>query len=139
MAAASSSNNLLFAYYDIICRLFKSNHLIKSATIRSINALVLCLLFVLSNTPKKVVHGIFADHVDQKKNLSTLQNGENLVQLNFHCQVDNLVVESPFISSIHTFSFFISKQYLEFALSLYQHAPAVFQSSFQLRGPPSVC
>jgi hypothetical protein len=109
----------------------------KNTIIRFINALGLSLLFLLSNTPKKLLHSIFANHIDLKKSQAVSHQGQNLVPLSFHCQCDNLVVESPFTSDVVCASFYFPKQYKKFAASLYNDIPSVYQFTFTLRGPPT--
>ena len=83
------------------------------------------------------MHAIFASHVDQKKNLTVTYEGECLLQLSYHCQCDNLVVESPFTTSVHSFSVFVLKQYEAFTSSQYCTIPVdADRFSFLLRGPP---
>ncbi|MEO6719794.1 MAG: hypothetical protein ABIN67_05475 [Ferruginibacter sp.] len=108
----------------------------KNTTIRFINALALSLLFLLSNTPKKLVHSIFANHTDLKNGEAASHEGENLVPLSFHCQCDNLVVESPFTIHLVYTSVNFPKQYRKFAASLYNDIPLVYLFTSALRGPP---
>ena len=60
---------------------------------RSISA-VLLLLFALSITPKKVLHDIIVNHQDDIS--YQLRSTPVIVKSGFHCNIENLVAESPF-------------------------------------------
>lgn len=53
-------------------------------------------LFLLSITPKKVLHDIVAQHTDTSSRSVADDGAFHLQQAGFHCQLDNLVAESPF-------------------------------------------
>jgi hypothetical protein len=67
----------------------------KNQTIKSFVSGALLCLFSLSITPKQWLHNIFADH----KDFYTHTVGDHLqfTKSGFHCDCDNLVVNTPFI------------------------------------------
>lgn len=92
-------------------------------------------LFTLSVTPKIVIHALVAHHTDSHLALGHDQS-DQYNKSGFHCNVDNLVVESP---------------YLNYSISIHLQAPEAFpihqiradhqfhsytDHIFGLRGPP---
>jgi hypothetical protein len=60
-------------------------------------------LFALGVTPKIVIHALAAHHTDRRRAVGHQQD-DQYNRAGFHCNVDNLVVESPFLNysiSIH--------------------------------------
>lgn len=95
------------------------------------------LVFAFSITPKKLLHDLVANHKDVK--IQTTKTGNDLPQLSkagFHCQCDQLVVQTPFLYKAVTFSLVlpvkaVSRQARP-ATPIYYPSHSV---SF-LRGPP---
>jgi len=100
---------------------------------RLISALLLCI-FTFSITPKQWLHDILANHKDSFAN--SVDGKIILTTTGFHCNCENLVVQSPFISydgpaEVNAPAFFV----------LHQSATiSNFISSYhffsELRGPP---
>jgi hypothetical protein len=94
-------------------------------------------LFALSVTPKIVVHALAARHTDTHLSLDH-RDSDQLNKAGFHCAVDNLVVESPFVD--HTVAIDLGLR------PVFQvHLPAPLEEPlsfshfiFGLRGPPAV-
>jgi hypothetical protein len=110
--------------------------LIRHHTIRPFLAGFLLALFALSVTPKIVIHGLVARHTDTHLALHQ-DKADQLNKAGFHCTIDNLVVESPFLD------YTVSIE-LGVAPSFPAHRPAPlegYHSSshfiFGLRGPPA--
>jgi hypothetical protein len=94
-------------------------------------------LFAFSVTPKFLLHALFANHKDTVASRPA-SNRVELSTAGFHCDVDNLVVESPFLFQHTTLDFTIPVVFPTF-----QNRPNQFWSSPEnhvscLRGPPSV-
>jgi hypothetical protein len=62
---------------------------------RLISGLLLCI-FTFSVTPKQWLHDIIANHKDT--NAYAVDGKIILTRVGFHCNCENLVVQSPFIS-----------------------------------------
>jgi hypothetical protein len=95
------------------------------------------VLFGFSTTPKLVLHNLLANHKDTPVNSSTSRNAE-LTASGFHCDVENLVVESPFLFENINLNFDI-----KLVFATYQNKPTHnFYSTENLvscpRGPPSI-
>ncbi|MEO5967234.1 MAG: hypothetical protein ABIP68_00930 [Ferruginibacter sp.] len=111
------------------------NKFFTNSYIRSFFALLLIIIFALSNTPKQQLHNLFAGHTDISTNHKSSEL--NFSKAEFHCQCDNLVVIAPFLgssyytlpSAVKYFSTFVSAKKSE--LPLYQ------KIYFELRGPPA--
>jgi hypothetical protein len=106
-------------------------------TIRPILAGALLALFALAITPKIAIHALMAHHTDSHPSLNSGKS-DQINQFGFHCTVDNLVVELPFLN--HSFT-------LQLGLSLVVpvYRPAVLTEPliaahplFGLRGPPAL-
>ncbi|MEP7109690.1 MAG: hypothetical protein ABI760_16970 [Ferruginibacter sp.] len=106
--------------------------------IRQCSALVLLLLFMVSNTPKQLLHDIFANHVDYRNGIAGNKDTAHVKQLTFHCQCDHQVVESPFLPDIHGFAVYFPFHYPLGTSSLYTYINGDHQFQFGLRGPPMV-
>jgi hypothetical protein len=109
--------------------------LLKKNIIHKCSALMLLLLFIVSNTPKQLLHDFFANHVDYK-NVLVNQDTPHLNQLSFHCQVNHLVVETPFTNEQQSIVFYQPLNYRIFTPSLYHFIVLGFPSQLDLRGPP---
>jgi hypothetical protein len=94
------------------------------------------LIFGLSITPKLVLHQLFANHKDTPARSITAK--AQLTTSGFHCDIDNLVVEGPFLTESITLIFNI-----QVLFATYQNRPAHNFASIanlvsSLRGPPSI-
>ncbi len=68
--------------------------------IKKLFAAVLLFLFVLSNTPRQVLHDLFASHTDNCQPLKKNDSKEpQLARAGINCQCLNLVVENPFVET----------------------------------------
>ena len=102
-------------------------------------ALFFLVLFAFANTPKRVLHNVVTSHIH--KHLQEQKCSHTHIELSatgLNCQVDNLVVEMPFVLVFEpTFIFF--KNYTSlFLQSLFCSPVILTQKRIQLRGPP-VC
>ena len=79
----------------VICNAVTKTVLRIRNTIRSLLAAAFLGLFALAITPKIVLHALAANHIDSHPTLNG--HGDQLNRDGFHCQVDNLVVEFPFL------------------------------------------
>jgi len=96
---------------------------------------ILCT-FLLSITPKMLLHSISANHKDQpyKKTDGSLQYNSS----GFNCDCNSVVATSPFTGTSHKFEL---PKLVHF--SSYREKPPVSLSSsdhfyFKLRGPPAI-
>ena len=106
----------------------------KNQTIRRVVSGLLLCFFTFSATPKKWVHDLFANH----KDFYTSATGKHVqfVNTGFHCDCDNLIVNTPFLQvdgpkesvSLKLFGSHESFTFADF------HTGHSFV--FHLRGPP---
>jgi hypothetical protein len=93
------------------------------------------VVFSLSITPKRILHDLFAKHIDSKpgKNSSHLSSQVN--KAGFNCDNDNLVAESSFLSELQIFSHPV---FYCFSPYNFRHVsfPSVSGIQSRLRGPP---
>jgi hypothetical protein len=92
-------------------------------------------LFALSITPKIAIHALVAHHTDTHLAL----NHDKTDQINsasFHCNVDNLVVELPYLSYSISIPLVIPELFRTYQIrtdhQFYSSNPFIFR----LRGPP---
>ncbi len=69
-----------------------------SKIIQKVISGLLIFLFALSITPKSVLHDLIANHRDTSS-VSSNVKGYQVSKAGFNCHFENLVVESPFITS----------------------------------------
>jgi hypothetical protein len=104
--------------------------------LKRITAILLLAVFMLSVTPKKTLHDLFARHKDLSAASADAKNPFYL-QSGFRCHCDNLVVESPFVGCVHA----QDTPAADFHVILNEPAPekycAVVGYYTGLRGPPS--
>ena len=105
--------------------------------IRQLLSLALMAVFALSITPKKTLHTWLADHTDQVPGKSS-GHATTIGVAGYHCNIDNLVAESPFsLSATPLLSPVINR-----VISQYQQAETGFYSRHhfyaELRGPPAI-
>jgi len=108
----------------------------KLRVVRQITALSLLLLFLVSNTSKQWMHDVFANHVDSKKAPSCNNDTPAVHQLKFHCQCDQLVVESPISLLTQIPAIDITTHYIQHTSPDYAFIKADHPYQFSLRGPP---
>ena len=102
-------------------------------TIRKVISGMLVLVFAFSITPKIILHSWVADHTDSS---GIVQKGLHVETAGFHCNIDNLVAEAPFLfqnteSSFHVETLF--NIHVERKYAFYFSLDKVYHS---LRGPP---
>ena len=108
----------------------------KNKTIRSfVTGLLLCL-FTFSATPKQWLHDIFADHKDFYSN--AVGDHIQFIKSGFHCECDNLVVNTPFIHVEGPKELTISKIFPAYEVTDITNWNAGHYFLFHLRGPPAV-
>ncbi len=111
--------------------------LYKASTIKRLSAGVLLLLFMFSITPKIFVHALVAGHKDV--HLSIGQEGtDQLNKASFHCDVENLVVELPYLYCPFSFQLEVLRVFRDHQT---RPAPQFYSPDhfiFGLRGPPAV-
>ena len=92
------------------------------------------IVFSLSITPKRILHDLFAKHIDNKPQKIT-HHLSQLSKAGFNCDNDNLVAESSFLSEFQIFSHPVF-----YCFSPYNFKHTSFQSvsgiQSRLRGPP---
>lgn len=109
----------------------------QNTYIRKLFAVSLLVVFALSITPTKVLHYFFANHKDGIGSKTRVSNIPTLSVAVYHCQCDNIVVESPFTLRCQPIV-------AEISTLLVGNKPAsepsfhfVYRFYFELRGPPS--
>ncbi len=109
----------------------------QNRTIRAILTGFLLALFALAITPKIALHALVAHHTDQH-----LRADNGVDQYNtagYHCAVENLVVELPFLHQVLAFETIVPRSFGAFCSVALQRPLSSFPLVVGLRGPPAVC
>ncbi|MEO6681632.1 MAG: hypothetical protein ABIN48_02300 [Ginsengibacter sp.] len=69
----------------------------KNKYIQTFTTVCLIAIFALSNTPIKVLHHLFANHVDQQVTINYETNQPQLHVAGIDCHVESNVVINPYI------------------------------------------
>jgi len=93
-------------------------------------------LFALGITPKVVIHTLVANHKDTHL-ASDHGKTDQFNKAGFHCTIDNLVVESPFLNSLLSIESELPKCFAAKTLSPYKDHLSFSHFIFGLRGPPA--
>ncbi len=94
--------------------------------------------FALSITPKKILHNWIADHQDRVPVAVQDLGSKTVAMAGYHCNVDSLVVESPFQLFAYTSP---QNESILFGLVIVEPLASFFSLHHfysELRGPPSV-
>jgi hypothetical protein len=108
--------------------------LLRSVYITRFLSGFLLLVFAFSITPKRILHDLFANHVDNvpgKNSNSTY----HVIDAGFNCDNDHLVVESSFLGTHTVFSILsipVLTSYVIKDIPLYSSSEIISS----LRGPP---
>jgi len=94
-------------------------------------------LFALSVTPRIVIHALVAHHTDTHLSLDQEKTGQ-LNKAGFHCPIDNLVVESPFLDYSVSIDVGILPLFPAHQPSPLEHHHSFSHFIFGLRGPPAI-
>lgn len=110
--------------------------ILQKQYIRKILSAIICLVFAFGITPKITLHNLFANHKDTKSIWS--DHHSQLTTSGFHCNIDNLVVEAPFLFENKTIELKAPRQVATIFVqrSYIYISPSVFY--YSLRGPPNI-
>jgi hypothetical protein len=120
--------------FQIIYLLQQNQSLRKNQVIRKCLASLMLVIFVFSLTPKIFLHSLIATHKDTFSN--SLDTKTHIEKKGFHCDCDDLVVESPFIPNDVNFNVVIPTLYPQLSAQEINNFSSAFPISFGLRGPP---
>ncbi|MBS1918902.1 MAG: hypothetical protein JST17_01485 [Bacteroidetes bacterium] len=106
--------------------------------LKSVTSLLLLLIFAFSITPKQWIHEWVFQHKDVYTRCTDGSFKTHLHQSGFHCELDNIVVLSPFISEIASI-----ESNAPLVHSVYYSRNIITLNSnnyffFDLRGPPAM-
>ena len=94
-------------------------------------------LFALSVTPKIVIHSLVARHTDNRPALRQ-DKADQLNKAGFHCTIDNLVVESPFLDYTVSIELGLPPAFPVHQPASLEGYPSSSHFIFRLRGPPAI-
>ncbi|HTI09855.1 MAG TPA: hypothetical protein VL832_14905 [Puia sp.] len=104
-------------------------------TIRPFLAGLLLALFALGITPKVVIHALTVHHKDTHLALDHGKT-DQFNKAGFHCTIDNLVVESPFLDHTLSLESGLPACFATKTLPPYKGHLSSSHFIFGLRGPP---
>lgn len=120
---------------DLICNAVAKMGFSRT-TIRPFLAGFLLALFALGITPKVVVHALVVDHRDTHPVLGH-ERTDQYNKAGFHCSIDNLVVESPFLDHHLSLEPGLPAHFAVTSLSVYEDHLSSAHLIYGLRGPPA--
>jgi hypothetical protein len=107
----------------------------NTAIISRLQAFMMLVIFTFSIMSKQVVHDLIADHVDYK--IAFSHDETSVSQAGFNCDCNDLVVSSPYITTVTTCRLSANLLYQTYqtpALDFIQLNP---HTTKDLRGPPA--
>jgi hypothetical protein len=109
--------------------------LLRKGIIRAFLAGVMLVMFCFSITPKFLLHRLLANHKDSPISNSTKAQ---LTSSGFHCDIENLVVEAPFLSNNINVNFHIPVVFASYRNKLTYNFTCRKNIISCLRGPPAL-
>ena len=110
----------------------------KQPAIKRFISLFLLLLFAFSTTPKQWIHDILFHHKDVYTICTDGSTKNHLHKSGFHCELDNIVVLSTFVSDVSYVepkAPLLHSVYYSKNVSSFSSTPFLFTD---LRGPPAI-
>lgn len=104
--------------------------------IRQLIAAFLLLIFAFGATPKKFLHDAVTQHKHEVV-VKCSHHHINISAVSFNCQIDNLVVEMPFVAALQHVFDFVSIQYFQFNQATHNKIISANGCVAYLRGPPA--
>jgi hypothetical protein len=119
----------------------KNYYLLKNPIIKNFLAGSMLVLFAISITPKIAVHSLVARHKDfhpatSKDMCSSRSVPDQVSRTGFHCAVDNLVVELPYLSFSTYTKGVIPESFRTYQVAADHQFYSFHHFIFGLRGPP---
>ena len=105
--------------------------------IRQFIAALLLLVFAFGATPKKFLHDAVTMHQHTYKDECVSHKHTNIAATGFNCQIDNLVVEMPFVASVAFSIDFLPISHSIFQQHFCNNIIATNVCIAYLRGPPA--
>jgi hypothetical protein len=103
--------------------------------IKSFLAGVLLVLFAFSITPKKTLHDLVADHIDWS-GVCAAPCKDHIEPTGPHCEVAQLVAESPFVLYEQALPLVIAKVYSGYSGFTIPSYHSCYRCFTEQRGPP---
>ncbi|MEO8109930.1 MAG: hypothetical protein ABI594_07865 [Ginsengibacter sp.] len=110
----------------------------QNTFIRKFITAILLFVFALSITPTKVLHHFFANHKDSAAVNSKDSEFPSLSVAGFNCQIDNLVVQAPFLAVLQPVWNHAPEAISAYKISTVTNFICAEHFYFELRGPPSL-
>ena len=126
----------LFEQNVLICNIV-SNCLRNNRIIRPSLAGVLLALFALGITPRIAIHALVAHHTDTHLSLK-YGHTDQYNKADFHCAIDSLVVEFPFLDYSLTLQLGLPGSWPVHRAAVLARPIAKDHPLFGLRGPPAL-
>ena len=124
----------LLSIFDVLCI-----SLPTKKTIQKFIAFLLIIIFSISITPKPFLHKLLAKHTDRHHTCNNADKSAACIHNSFyHCQLDNLVVNTEYFSSHNFPDISLEPFYLQHAATLFSSYSSSVDNVNESRGPPSV-
>ena len=109
----------------------------KHIIIKRLTGIFILCTFLLSITPKQVLHSLCASHKDQAAGKTSTTGETQLGTAGFHCDCDSIVATSPFADVTEVISILCPTPQLIHHEELPVAAVSSTHVYFSLRGPPA--
>lgn len=107
----------------------------KNKAIKSVAAVLMLCIFIFSITPKQWLHDIVTKHKDSV--FVSFDGKQSLSRTGFHCDCDNLVLQSPFINYNLNVEIRLPEIFVQRQLASISNIVSYYHFFSSLRGPPS--
>ena len=107
----------------------------KTSIISRLQAFMMLVVLTFSIMSKQVVHDLIADHVDYK--IAFSPDETSVSQAGFNCDCDDLVVSSPYISTVTTCRLSVNLLYQAYQIPAHEFIQLNSHITKDLRGPPA--
>src|SRR3954464_3430120 len=108
----------------------------STSVISKASCIFLLCIFAISSTPKNAFHSLIADHNDACFDNHQIK-GAQLTKQGTNCHFENLVVESPYLWSLHFSNNQPLRVYPKYEFYLTGHFYSNPHLLLVLRGPPA--
>jgi hypothetical protein len=105
---------------------------------RTYMSIFMLLVFAFATTPKRLLHHLITSHQHSySAHQHCTHHYEELTEKGFHCDIDNTVVEAPYVYQVQYFNFLHIDYTKVFSTFSVIDGCVTNTSFYALRGPPS--
>lgn len=99
---------------------------------------MLLAIFVFCNTPVHILHTLFANHKDQKTEISIPDNSPEIYSSGINCHLNSHVVTAPYLAGMVSPKLPVPVYHINYHTSFNSFIAAQINHYLGLRAPPSL-